>query len=805
MYTNPETKEDINLRVYYDFSKMSNYDSGFIKTDENFSQCLEIIKELGFDSTPARINSGQFIGDSSNVTGHFVETYNSLGANFETCAVEIENSLSFEHGNSTIIFSQCKHQRGPEILFSSFNGADKGFEIGINSANKLFMQYKESHGPQMVTFNNIPDKKNIYAITIDEEISQVHMRRWNLALEEFESKIFNYDSCECFSSSGSKWYIGSGDYKGDEGINLQDSAYKYLGNIDRFMYFDGKMIDEDIENIIKSTYEVINYIPETSGSYVDQRPSNEFEKVVDYTVSGITGYVDVITGYEQRSSTYQYITGDTLTGIVNSGDYYYQYDSDYSSNNVYGKIETTGIYKEVLAESTIYDAITGFVTGLNSDSVSWSDEGFAPEPIYYHSGVSGKLYDVYRVTPLVGETKNYFSDFGYYEMSGVLPIVMPDGNIGYGPTSYTYLGARDDADDIMETHMGVNLFSVSNFGDIDVFSPFDGHDAISTSLDLDYDEEKIALYINGVAQAKGDMVLDNVKCNDPQTQSIVNGDYAVYSHDERSTPGLSKIYYDDYDLSLITSHPMIDIVKNKDFNNFYSTPGIYKFNTWSDDATTKNIKSFPTGNFKLFFNGKKLISGSMHDYEVRFDYGEGKHYIDILSSQIYNSSGYYHIEPEFYLDDDANDYSIRYNENASESDNYFDYNSAQPFVYASFVSYLNGIRMDPKSFVYHAAGVDLIEQGKAFILERPTKIVYNNTDSSPNTNQQTVELFEIPNYGDNWSIQDALTEAGLLMNSDGSTREQSPYEPKQRRSAGGWSQDRRKPPQQITEITYDDL
>jgi hypothetical protein len=43
------------------------------------------------------------------------------------------------------------------------------------------------------------------------------------------------------------------------------------------------------------------------------------------------------------------------------------------------------------------------------------------------------------------------------------------------------------------------------------------------------------------------------------------------------------------------------------------------------------------------------------------------------------------------------------------------------------------------------------------------------------------------------------------MNSDGSTREQSPYEPKQRRSAGGWSQDRRKPPQQITEITYDDL
>ena len=97
----------------------------------------------------------------------------------------------------------------------------------------------------------------------------------------------------------------------------------------------------------------------------------------------------------------------------------------------------------------------------------------------------------------------------------------------------------------------------------------------------------------------------------------------------------------------------------------------------------------------------------------------------------------------------------------------------------------------------------MIKQHKPFILERPTKIVYNNTDSSPNTDQQTVELFEIPNYGDNWSIEGALNDAGLTMNSDGSPINDQRRKSRRRRSS--WEQDERKPAAEIMNIDYEDL
>ena len=734
-------------------------------------------------------------------------------------------ALSFYISFTHIIFSQTKNTKDPEILFSSFDGDQKGFEFGLNSANKLFIQYKESHGPQMVTFNNVPDKKNIYAVSIDSEVSQIEFRRWNAMLEEFETKIFNYDSCECFLSENTSWYLGSGVYKGDEGINLQAEAYKYQSYIDRFMYFEGKLEVVDIEQIIKTTYEKVDYIPQTSGTYVDQRPVVGFKSEVDYSVSGVTGYVDVITGYSTSSSNYQYVTGETLTGIVESGDYYFDFDSVYSSNDVYGKLETTGIYKEKLAVDTIYDAITGFVSGLEDDTVTWSDTGYSPEPLYFHSGVSGKLYDIYTTTPVYGEAKQYFDQYGFYDISGSLPIVAPDGLIGYGPNSYTYLGARHYRNDVMETHMGINLFSASNFADIDVFSPFDGKPAISASLDLEYDPNKIALYVNGVSQIKQPMLFVDEKCNKEDIFKITSGDYGVYDFGDRGSPGQLSLYHEDDSLSLITSHPMVDIVKDEEIRVFDAekdgtvllTDQENYLDTDLDDLAkvyggfnnrVGNIGSIPDGSFKLFFNGKKLISGAANDYEVIEPSAVFPKYILLKSSDLVSSSGVYHIEPEFHFDEDAPSTTVNLDINANKTGNYFDVDSPSPFVYGSFVSYLNGVRLDPKCFVYHSSEVDLIEQGKPFILERPSKIVYNNTDSSPNTDQQTVELFEIPNYGDNWSIEGALNEAGVPMNPDGSPKSESKYETERRRGRRDiqlWEQDPRKPASKIMEIDYEDL
>lgn len=772
-YTNPSAYTDTYLQAFYDFSSghyynnVANFDvSVWSSSDlgsensyisdkavvcdfERSNSSIELIQEYGIDVELSSINSGMFIGDYSNVTGHFNSGYSSLGANFQDCALYIKNSRNFNHGTSTFIFSYTKKDTKPEILFSSINkDTGIGFEIGVNSANKLYLEWPEEHGTQVITLNTVNYNKNIYVIDIDININKLVLSRWDGFEEVLLSKVVNFENCDCFKGNNLDWVIGSGVYRGDEGINYQSEPYKCESYIDKFLYFNGFLAQDSKIDFIKTFYEELSYdhrVYEDINSGI-----TGYDKVLDYSVSGITGYVDVITGYKEYSSNYTSLISAEITGNVSVGETYYEFDSNYQDNlNELGGPSTSGIYLEKIAKTNLTEVITGFSDVEYNVRYSWSDVGVEKEPLYYHSGVSGKLYDVYRHEPIYGDPREQLKEKGSYVMSGVFPIEHPYGEMGYGANKYTYLGARNKRTDYLEHFQGINQFSVGNFADIDIFNSFTIPFSITMSSDLDYDFNKIALYINGVSQSWGDLKFEDDKCKPNQDLwSLPSGNFGIYQWDEGDIKaGINKILYKDEDISLTVDHPIVDILTEVPSTGVWSD-----YEKYSSSAT--NNETLIPKSEKVFFNGQKLVSGQSYYFH------NGNFRLTDSYDFFTNASGYFHTEGGFYQDEDSNYHEV------IKGLAVYDINPSESFIPGSCISFLNGIRLDPKAHLYHS-DVDLINQGTPLIFETESYTVYNNSVTSEDQIPTEMELHELPEYDDKWALRNILDEAGNIVDLSG--------------------------------------
>lgn len=782
-YTNPSAYSDTYLQAYYDFSNQSAYqdvaaqsvsvcnslppvldeEGNYVKLEDNvyssdkaivndfneINPTIELIQEYGVDVELASINSGLFIGNDSNVTGHFSQNYSSLGANFQDCALYIQNSRNFTHGESTFIFSYTKTSTEPEILFSSLNKYNNlGFEIGVNSANKLYIEWVEEYGTQVITLNTVNYNKNIYVVDIDINNNKLVLSRWDGFEERLIKKPVYFDGCECFKSSDLDWVIGSGTYRGDQGINYSDKPYKCESYIDKFLYFNGQLSDNSKIDFIKTLYETIEYLPREYENY--SRGIIGYNKVIDHTVSGIVSYEDVITGYKNYVKNYTKMISSELIGNVSEGETYYEFDSEYVDNlSVGGHNLTSGIFLEQKAESNLVDVITGFSETVENYESSWSDIGFSAEPIYYHSGVSGKLYDVYRQEPIYAEDGEFLKSKGEYIMSGVFPLMHVDGGQGYGATKYTYLGARNKRVDYVEHFQGVNPYTINNFSDVEIFNKFNPSVAISYASDMDYNFKKIALYVNGLSQNWGELNFVEDDCNLTQDKwELVSGNFGIYDWPIGTIDaGVNKIYYNDENLSLLVDHPTVDVVVGEPSTGTWATYEDYK--DW--DGGNNNIEETD----KIFFNGQKLVSGESYwiDSNKKFKLLDPDNFFD-------QSSGYFYAEKNFHKDEDNTYHDII--KGSAE----YDISKELTFIPGSCASYFNGIRLDPKAHIYHS-DVDLIKQNTALIMETESFTLYNNSITYMDQHPSEMELFEIPEYGTNWALQTVLDENGNIVDASG--------------------------------------
>ena len=115
-------------------------------------------------------------------------------------------------------------------------------------------------------------------------------------------------------------------------------------------------------------------------------------------------------------------------------------------------------------------------------------------------------------------------------------------------------------------------------------------------------------------------------------------------------------------------------------------------------------------NRNIFLNGQKIYEGI--DYDNNGGQFEPK-------GDILNITGVYHTTNDFNYDPDANVTSSHLAWELTISMNLQ--------LWILFVTYLNGIRLDPKAYVYHDSSVDLLQQGKDFI-ENQSMQIYHNYD-----------------------------------------------------------------------------
>lgn len=338
-------------------------------------------------------------------------------------------------------------------------------------------------------------------------------------------------------------------------------------------------------------------------------------------------------------------------------------------------------------------------------------------------------------------------------MSGAYPLQFPDGENGYGPTRYTFLGARNERDDYLEHYQGVNMFSINNFADIEVFNKFSPEAAVSLSSDVEYEYKNISLYINGLSQTAGNLEFVDDGCNLTQDKwNLISGDFGIYDWPENNLDiGINKVYYNDENISLIVDHPLIDIVSEEPGTGHFAT-----FEEYSDPSSLNLI--VPGGSDKVFFNGQKLVSGQAFyfDSEDRLNLTNPSNFYEQVD-------GYFSIERDFILDDD-NLIFDKVNGKAV-----FNIVNSSPCVPGSTVTYMNGIRLDPKAYIYHG-DYDLISQDKSFIMETESNTVYNNSAAYADTTPREMHLFELPEFGPNWALEDSVDEYGNIVDEYGNIK-----------------------------------
>lgn len=225
-------------------------------------------------------------------------TGNSSGAN-----IQIQNASGLYSSTWTQIFVYEKTNTNACVLFSSLGGGS-GYNIGINDANKPYLETNNGIYPILGSSSNNYSSKN--AVSFSYAPNFLTIGYYNFCSQQIEPEFFNYNF----------------------NITRSNNCYlypSYTGYVDYFLYFN-QYLDANILNQL------------LSGLYATPNGSTASSSITNFYFTGITGYQQVnfiqtgITGYQQIITSgsgyagYGFVFPTTtttvpLTGIVSSGFY----------------------------------------------------------------------------------------------------------------------------------------------------------------------------------------------------------------------------------------------------------------------------------------------------------------------------------------------------------------------------------------------------------------------------------------------------------------------------------------------------
>jgi hypothetical protein len=258
-----------NCKVFFDFNLTGNSITNISGIGPEVSG--QIVPTLnGFWNNSG---NGFFSGNSVKITN----TGNNINLSDSTYVVVYENLAS---GGGTLISTVDTGNNGSGLYY-------KGFEFGFTANNTLYFEYYTNNGPQVFTSSStLSDKGSVYLTVTNNEIS---FGDYNYFYNKLNSNNFLIDSNYIFDPKNI--YLG---YNSNV-VNSYNYNKRFTGYMQQFMLFSPYVYLNDI--VYLNTGFAHTFIPDIT--YVEQVTINEITGystgIVPY-YSGVTGYSIVPTG-----------------------------------------------------------------------------------------------------------------------------------------------------------------------------------------------------------------------------------------------------------------------------------------------------------------------------------------------------------------------------------------------------------------------------------------------------------------------------------------------------------------------------
>lgn len=258
--------------------------------------------EDGAGSKISSVSGGQtlFSGELNSV-GEF---WNIAGSGFVSGNfISVKNASGLSSDYWTKIFVYEKLKGNDCSLFDSRIGSS-GYKIGLNDANKLYLETETGKNLSVASYNTIGGK-NAVAVTYSPNL--LSFNYYNATTQTFESENFN----QPFALKRSdRWKLFEG----------------FTGYCDYYLYFSDLIAESFLTQLMSGLFYRFtgkSYQTET----ICQNLITGYQNV-SVMITGITGYVSTPSGSEGRdyytgefptTNSIQYLTGIISQSIVQSG------------------------------------------------------------------------------------------------------------------------------------------------------------------------------------------------------------------------------------------------------------------------------------------------------------------------------------------------------------------------------------------------------------------------------------------------------------------------------------------------------
>lgn len=503
-----------NYQIHYTFDDYTGISgSYFINNDAKslYSGKVNAISTSSDSTDPFDYftGNGQITGQGV-FSGGLNEFYHSIDVQ-DISGLNTGNSNQFTFiiaAETTSLQDVGESDKGPvtnnNILFSNFlidnysGDCNKyyGFEIGINSANRAYVETYNNLMPRVLTYSNekMPYNHNIWAV--------IHRAgRLLVGLYDIKEESFVFDACAIDGdsfNSGSEWNIGSGVLHSDDKFTSQITYNSglFAGKISDFVYFDDGISNAQAGKVAKSLYSDLYTEQAESSESVNtgvgfgilSTGSNDFEDEV--SLSGDSSVLTV-------NSNFSYVKKEELTGTINSGELQYQLVATIP-HEVSG---TEGVYKAVYHTGSAITGITGFqdVTYVSGISRDYNETNETSSLGNLLTGIS------YTISSETGSSATFTLSDSISGLSGSAPELFRPNSLTY--TDDNFIDSIGSGNIISEIYRA-DSFEIANKDSLNNTAGFGRSslsDGRSVYLKNTTDQEELSLYI-GKGYELGDYV-----------------------------------------------------------------------------------------------------------------------------------------------------------------------------------------------------------------------------------------------------------------------------------------------------------